>query len=112
MYTALVTFLGLPQEIRLDAVFRQARALGRNVLAIPLPDPCSNEEYTARVVDALGLLGGVERVRRLVFGDLGLLDLREWREAAFMQYVCAALFLSGLARPWPCIARRIAYPKA
>lgn len=41
-----------------------------------------------RVILGLQLVGAVERVRRLVFGDLGLMDLREWREATFRRHVC------------------------
>lgn len=57
----------------------QADLAGLPLWAVPLPSPCSNEEYEARMSAAL------ERARRenvthIAFGDLFLEDIRAYRE--------------------------------
>lgn len=57
----------------------QAAALNLPLWTVPLPQPCSNAEYTARV-QPVWERGATERVAHIVFGDLFLSDIRTWRE--------------------------------
>ena len=59
----------------------QAAAIGLPLRAIELPWPCSNEEYEARMAEACraAVADGFEAI---VFGDLFLRDVREYRERA------------------------------
>eukprot|EP00802_Teleaulax_amphioxeia_P008743 Tamp_08752.p1 GENE.Tamp_08752~~Tamp_08752.p1 ORF type:complete len:712 (-),score=155.10 Tamp_08752:146-1975(-) len=77
------------QEIQVAQVVDQARALGTQLLLVPLPTPCGGDAYLQTVDSALRNLCSDlfipeeerrERVR-LVFGDLHLADIRAWREA-------------------------------
>jgi len=54
----------------------QAAALGLPALEIPLPQPCPNREYAARVRAALSKAA----IDTLIFGDLYLADIRAFRE--------------------------------
>lgn len=68
------------QEVRLDDVRRQARALGLPILLVPL---FAGPDYGDRVELGLRtLLRRVERAHRLVLGDLHLEHVRQWREEA------------------------------
>ena len=67
------------QEIALDAVVRQALHLGAPLLGVPLHPGC---RYDGRIREACEL---VPRFVRLVFGDLHLLHIREWRTVAFQE---------------------------
>lgn len=65
--------------VRMELVQQQAQAAGLPLWAVPLPFPCSNEEYEARMSAVL------ERARRenithVAFGDLFLEDIRAYRE--------------------------------
>lgn len=57
----------------------QARAAGLPLTTVPLPWPCSNAEYEARMREACAsaLSSGVEAI---AFGDLFLEDVRHYRE--------------------------------
>ena len=58
----------------------QAEAAGLPLLTVPLPDPCSDEEYQeamARVIADARAQG----VECMAFGDLYLRDVRAYREA-------------------------------
>jgi uncharacterized protein (TIGR00290 family) len=68
---------GVPYEL----VRAQARALGLPLHAVGLPWPCPGEVYEARIGEAVA---GARRdgVERLVFGDLHLRDVRDYREAS------------------------------
>lgn len=57
----------------------QSAALGIPLWTVPLPQPCSNTEYAARLqsVWVRALRDGIETI---VFGDLFLSDIRAWRE--------------------------------
>ena len=59
---------------------RQVAAMGLELIDVPLPWPCSNAEYEARMEKALAALK--ERgITHMVFGDLFLEDVRAYREA-------------------------------
>ena len=68
------------QEIGIDSVIRQAEHLGLPLLGVPLH---SGETYMDRIRQACGLVPGIAR---LVFGDLHLVHIREWRSVAFKDF--------------------------
>jgi uncharacterized protein (TIGR00290 family) len=59
---------------------RQVAALGIPCVKVPIPSPCPNEVYEARMREATARLkeGGITH---MVFGDLFLEDIRAYREA-------------------------------
>ena len=65
--------------VRRSLVEAQAHAAGLPLTAVPLPWPCSNEQYEAilRRACADAVAGGVEAI---AFGDLFLADIRAYRE--------------------------------
>jgi uncharacterized protein (TIGR00290 family) len=77
--------------VREDLLEAQAAALGLPVLKVPIPDPCSNEEYESAMEKAMDEAGrmGVEAV---AFGDLFLEDVRRYREQRLAPTGMHALF--------------------
>ena len=81
----LVTTFGLPrrvvahQEVAIADVAAQARALALPLFAIPL---APGVDYVETVGAALESLGERPGLRALVFGDLHLEHIRQWREDA------------------------------
>jgi len=65
--------------VRAELVDRQAQALGLPCMKVPLPWPCSNAEYEARMAAATAQLRA-QGVTHMVFGDLFLEDIRAYRE--------------------------------
>ena len=65
--------------VRRELVERQAAAAGLPLWAVPLPWPCSNEQYEALMAQtcAKAVAEGIEGV---AFGDLFLEDVRAYRE--------------------------------
>jgi len=57
----------------------QAEAAGVPLWAIPLPWPCTNEDYESRMADACRR-AVAEGFQAIAFGDLFLRDVREYRE--------------------------------
>ena len=57
----------------------QAEAAGLPLWTIPLPWPCSNEQYEARMRELCDRALG-EGVQAMAFGDLFLADIRAYRE--------------------------------
>jgi len=66
------------QELSLDVIRTQARALGVPSLAVPL---ARGGAYVEQVERGLQRILRRSRVSRLVFGDLHLAEIRRWREA-------------------------------
>jgi uncharacterized protein (TIGR00290 family) len=65
--------------VRVELLQRQAEAAGLPLHMLPIPDPCSNEEYAAvmkRFVEEARIQG----VEYMAFGDLFLADVRSYRE--------------------------------
>jgi uncharacterized protein (TIGR00290 family) len=82
----LVTFNGEADRVAMHAVRRQLVAaqsdrLGIAVFSVDLPSPCTNDEYEARMAEALGVAHH-DGVDEIVFGDLFLEDVRAYRELA------------------------------
>ena len=76
---------------RATLLARQVAALGLPLIEVPLPWPCSNDDYALRMTVAM------DRVRAtgataMVFGDLFLQDVRAYREAQLAPLGIAALF--------------------
>ena len=67
------------QEICIDLVIRQAEHLRLPLVGVPLHP---GERYMDRVRPACEV---VPRIARLVFGDLHLLHIREWRSVSFRE---------------------------
>jgi len=65
--------------VRRELVERQAAAVGLPLWAVPLPWPCSNEQYELLMAEtcARAVAEGIEGV---AFGDLFLDDVRTYRE--------------------------------
>ncbi|WP_233252606.1 adenine nucleotide alpha hydrolase [Maritimibacter sp. 55A14] len=75
-----------------DRILRaQARAVGLPLLNVPLPWPCSNEAYEARMAGAVERLKA-QGITHVIFGDLFLEDVRAWREARMAECGMQALF--------------------
>ncbi len=65
--------------VRNSLLERQIAALGLPCIKVPLPSPCSNEIYEARMAEAIDVVKA-QGVRHMVFGDLFLEDIRAYRE--------------------------------
>ncbi len=74
-----VTRVVAHQEVGLGQIVRQAEHLGLPLLGVPLH---SGHPYADRIGDAVAL---VPQVGRLVFGDLHLQHIREWRDSTFRE---------------------------
>jgi uncharacterized protein (TIGR00290 family) len=65
--------------VRRDLLELQAQSVGIPLWIVPLPWPCSNEEYEARMRQ-LCTRALNEGVQAMAFGDLFLTDIRAYRE--------------------------------
>ena len=65
--------------VRRELLEQQAESLGLPLWTIPLPWPCSNEEYESRMT-SLCARAIAEGVQAMAFGDLFLTDIRAYRE--------------------------------
>jgi len=66
--------------VRHDLVEAQARLAGAPLWPVPLPFPCSNSDYEARMYEALES-ASARGVTHMAFGDLYLEDVRDYRIA-------------------------------
>lgn len=82
-----VAMHGVPRAV-LEA---QARAAGLPLQVVPLPWPCSNDEYDARMAAAVAT-AVAEGFTHVAFGDLFLEDVRRYREARLAGTGLAPLF--------------------
>jgi uncharacterized protein (TIGR00290 family) len=65
--------------VRRELLELQAESLGLPLWTVPLPWPCSNEQYETRMT-ALCQRATAEAVQTMAFGDLFLTDIRAYRE--------------------------------
>ncbi len=65
--------------VRMGLVERQAEAAGVPLWSVPLPAPCSNEQYESIMRDVIARAKR-EGVTHIAFGDLFLEDIRAYRE--------------------------------
>ena len=79
----------MPDEM---SILVQAKALKMDIMVVPLPSACDNDAYVSAVTAAIQQLIDAYRVNKdgtsasqctLVFGDLHLEDIRNWREKSF-----------------------------
>ena len=66
--------------VRRTLLEAQAAAAGLPLRVVPLPDPCSNEVYEARMAEAIAA-ARAEGIGAVAFGDLFLEDVRAYRES-------------------------------
>jgi uncharacterized protein (TIGR00290 family) len=89
--------------VRRGVLEMQAEAVGVPLWKIPLPWPCSNDDYESRMGDACKR-AVAEGFTHIAFGDLFLRDVREYRERQLAGSGLTPLFpLWGL--PTPQLAR-------
>lgn len=69
------------QQIELSEIKKQALNLGLKLISVPLPPDCPNDVYLKKIKKVLG--SREEPVENLIFGDLHLKDIRDWREKVF-----------------------------
>jgi uncharacterized protein (TIGR00290 family) len=65
--------------VRESLLEMQAAAAGSPLVKVPIPSPCSNETYEAAMSEAMARARD-EGVRHVIFGDLFLEDIRDYRE--------------------------------
>lgn len=66
--------------VRESLLQRQAAAADLPFVVVPIPSPCSNEEYE-RAMGAAMQRARAEGVTHMIFGDLFLEDIRRYRES-------------------------------
>lgn len=82
---ALLTTITEPFErvsmhgVRVSLLEAQAASVGLPLVKVPIPFPCSNEQYAARMKTAMEQALS-EGVSAMAFGDLYLEDVRRYRE--------------------------------
>ncbi|MFB9262417.1 ATP-binding protein [Bradyrhizobium erythrophlei] len=65
--------------VREDILHAQCRAAGLPQRIVPIPYPCPNEVFEARIGEAVAQAVG-EGITHMIFGDLFLADIRAYRE--------------------------------
>lgn len=77
--------------VRRELLAAQAEAAGLPLYELPIPYPCSNEQYEA-VMGTFVALAKADGVTAMAFGDLFLTDIRTYREARLAGTGIAPLF--------------------
>jgi uncharacterized protein (TIGR00290 family) len=77
--------------VRAEVLAAQAAAVGLPLALVQIPSPCPNELYEDKMRAAMGE-AAVAGVTRVVFGDLFLRDVREYREAQLAKAGMKAVF--------------------
>jgi len=91
--------------VREEILRRQCEALGLPQKTVPIPFPCPNEIYEARMRAALAE-AKAEGVTHVIFGDLFLRDIRAYREQKLAGSGIEAVFPLWL-RPTDRLAREM-----
>lgn len=78
------------QNIDVENIQKQANALDLVLLLVPLPTDCPNKIYMSRVNKVLQ--NEPEPVEKVLFGDLHLQDIRDWREEQFAKIGLSCVF--------------------
>lgn len=89
--------------VRASVLAAQADAAGLPLITIPLPSPCSNEVYEARMA-AVVREAVADGFTHVAFGDLFLEDVRRYREERLAGTGLTPLFPLW-QRPTPALAR-------
>jgi uncharacterized protein (TIGR00290 family) len=91
--------------VRKDLLLAQLDAAGLPPTLVPIPYPCPNEVYEARMAEALARAKAAG-VTQVIFGDLFLQDVRAYREQKLAGTGIAPVFpLWG--RPTAALARKM-----
>src|SRR5216684_3447064 len=91
--------------VRCELVERQAAAAGLPLWAVPLPWPCSNEQYESLMAQSCAK-AVAEEVEGVAFGDLFLEDVRAYRQKQMKDTGLEPIFpLWGL--PTPVLAKEM-----
>jgi uncharacterized protein (TIGR00290 family) len=91
--------------VRVSVLEAQAEAAGLPLIMVPLPSPCSNEVYEARM-SAITRQAAADGFTHVAFGDLFLEDVRRYREERLAGSGLTSLFpLWG--RPTAALAREM-----
>jgi uncharacterized protein (TIGR00290 family) len=91
--------------VRRELLEMQAEVVGVPLWKVPLPWPCSNDDYESRMADACKR-AVAEGFTHMAFGDLFLRDVREYRERQLAGSGLTPLFpLWGI--PTPELARHM-----
>lgn len=91
--------------VRSELLRAQAEAAGLPLLSVPLPWPCSNEDYERAMTGAIAE-ASTQGVTHMAFGDLFLEDVRKYREDRLRGTGMTPVFpLWG--RPTPALAREM-----
>lgn len=88
--------------VRRELLEQQANAAGVPLWTVPLPWPCSNEQYEARMA-AVCARAKNEEIEAIAFGDLFLTEIRAYRERQI-----AATGLEPLFPVWGIPTRQLA----
>ena len=110
---ALLTTINEPAQrvamhaVRVEVLQAQADALGYPLWMVPIPSPCSNEIYEARMRDVVARAVN-EGFTHAAFGDLFLEDIRKYREDRLAGSGLTPLFpLFGTNADTPGLARQM-----
>src|SRR5207249_7170036 len=77
--------------VRVELLEAQAIAVGVPLWKIPIPSPCSNEEYEAAMRTAIER-AKAEGISGIAFGDLFLEDIRRYREESLRRTGISPIF--------------------
>ena len=91
--------------VRVELLERQAEAAGLPLWKVPLPHPCSNEQYEA-AMSGLIARARAEQVQAFAFGDLFLEDIRRYRERQLANTGLVPVFPLWM-NPTPELAREM-----
>lgn len=93
--------------VRRELAEAQARAASLDLRPVWLPWPCTNEDYEARMAQAVMSMRS-DGVTHVAFGDLFLEDVRAYRERQLFGTGLEPLFpLWGTAADTPALAKRM-----
>jgi uncharacterized protein (TIGR00290 family) len=77
--------------VRVEILRRQADAMDLPLVEVPLPWPCSNEDYERLMAEATDELKAAG-IRQMVFGDLFLEDIRDYRDTRLTRVGMTAIY--------------------
>lgn len=95
--TALLTTITEPfnrvsmHGVRVSILEAQAASIGLPLVKVPIPFPCSNEEYASRMKGVMSRALD-EGISAMIFGDIYLEDVRRYREEKLRPLGIRAIF--------------------
>ena len=92
--------------VRREILEAQAKAAGLPLQVVPLPWPCSNEEYEQRLGAAVAL-AVADGYTHAAFGDLFLEDVRRYREERLIGSGLTPIFPLWKTKPTAALAREM-----